>query len=145
MTEQQSGQKYITLSLSVFSVTFFSRFREKCEQSLACVEDVFSPVAEKMLSKQDAYGLRVENNLAKLAIILDPGFGDDILIDSKLLCQDVILRTAHDDKQHKRDQPVQEFSMLEKIIEENNLHVPNDKEVISFLQRRVRGDSTMDL
>lgn len=93
VTENQSGPKYVTLSLCVWKLDHLQNISRA---SINSNDPVISPIEEKMFHKLEQYDGYIRSNVVIISRILDPRFGNDVLRDSDTLCLHVNLERQYD-------------------------------------------------
>lgn len=144
LTECQSGSSYATLSVTEKA---FRALLSKCNTIMDSNDPLLKKIAEKMANKLLKYESLLCNDMAKLAQVLDPRFGSDILEDSDILRRHVVLPPAD---QQSEEAPVDEphnasgTNFMQSILREDSLHNCYDDEILSFLRATALGDKRAD-
>lgn len=140
VTEHQSAQKYVTLSIAT---TLYQKLCKRCDKVIDDGDAILSSVATKMLKKLKDYKTMVETPMAKLARILDPRFKKDFINDAEILRLYVTLPVigvegSVGDEERRTEDPIQE------LLEDNSVDGFMDDEATSFLKATGNGDMSLE-
>lgn len=144
LTECQSGSSYATLSMTVKA---FKSLLSKCKTIVDGNDPILSPIAEKMADKLNKYDSVLCSELAKLAQIVDPRFGSDILSDSDILRKYVVIPedgSSNAEVIHNEPQGASGVTFMQTLLNEDSLLDLYDDEVVSFLRATSIGDKRAD-
>ena len=82
ITENQSGQNYVTISISSMG---YKLLMQKCQSRIDSNDQAIKPIASTMLRKLKSYESIVCSDMTILAKVVDPRIPNDVLRDSDIL------------------------------------------------------------
>lgn len=148
ITECQSGSSYATVSITTKAL---QSLLSKCRTFIESSHPLLEPIAKKMFDKMTKYEALLCSELANLAQILDPRFGNDILSHSTVLRRYVILPSASIDdntitSQRTENDPklADGAAFMRTLLDEDSLHDPFEDEITTFLRATGIGDKRAD-
>lgn len=149
LTECQSGSTYATLSMTIKA---YQLLLTKCNVLVDRNDELLAQVAKKMRDKLLKYNTDLCSELARLAQILDPRFGSDLLSDAEILRRHVVAPSPVDDAcgavfntaESPQPQASSSVNFMETLLNEDSLQDSYDDEVVSFLRATSIGDKRAD-
>lgn len=140
VTDQQCGQTYVTLSVSLI---LYSKFRKHYERFISDGDGVIEPIASNILKKLFEYLLEMAMDQTTFARILDPRFPNDILHDSDILRRYVVLSLNEVEAvEHRLEKRMQ--TPLEQLLDERSMDGPLEHEVVGFPCTTENWDSSFE-
>ena len=143
ITENQSGQNYVTISISSMA---YKLLMQKCQSRIDSNDQATKPIASTMLRKLKSYESIICSDMAILAKVVDPRIPNDVLRDSDILYKWVDLPDNGElEVIHSTEQGSGTKSLFDLVLENEQTPLRADSNEISmFLRATALGDYNAD-